>query len=62
MGRGGRARWLRAGAGAMAACAVQNLELLGESGQPAGVVRSGELVVVRATLRLEMRSRNPLSE
>jgi lipopolysaccharide transport system ATP-binding protein len=31
---------------------VENLELLGESGHPSGVVRSGELVVVRVTLRV----------
>jgi energy-coupling factor transporter ATP-binding protein EcfA2 len=31
---------------------VENLELLGESGQPAGVLRSGELVTVRATLHV----------
>jgi lipopolysaccharide transport system ATP-binding protein len=40
---------------------VENLELLGESGQPAGVVRSGELVVVRATLRVESAVAEPVA-
>ena len=40
---------------------VENLELLGESGQPAGVVRSGELVVVRATLRVERAVAEPVA-
>ena len=39
---------------------VENLELLGESGQPAGVVRSGELVVVRVTLRVESAVADPV--
>lgn len=39
---------------------VQNLELLGESGQPSGVVRSGELVVVRVTLRMESAVADPV--
>src|ERR1035438_90273 len=40
---------------------VENLELLGESGQAAGVVRSGELVVVRATLRVESAVAEPVA-
>ena len=40
---------------------VENLELLGETGQPAGVVRSGELVVVRATLRVESAVAEPVA-
>jgi len=40
---------------------VDNLELLGESGQPAGVVRSGELVVVRATLRVQNAVAEPVA-
>ncbi len=39
---------------------VQNLELLGESGRPSGVVRSGELVVVRVTLRMENAVADPV--
>jgi ABC-type sugar transport system ATPase subunit len=39
---------------------IENLELLGEMGQPAGVVRSGELVVVRVTLRLESAVAQPV--
>jgi lipopolysaccharide transport system ATP-binding protein len=39
---------------------VENLELLGESGQPAGVIRSGELVVVRITLRVENAVADPV--
>ncbi|MGA3043899.1 MAG: Wzt carbohydrate-binding domain-containing protein [Bryobacteraceae bacterium] len=39
---------------------VENLELLGEAGQPAVVVRSGELVVVRATLRIAAAVADPV--
>jgi energy-coupling factor transporter ATP-binding protein EcfA2 len=39
---------------------IENLELLGEAGQPAGVVRSGELVVVRVTLRVEGAVADPV--
>jgi lipopolysaccharide transport system ATP-binding protein len=39
---------------------VENLELFGESGQPATVVRSGELVVVRATLRIVSAVADPV--
>jgi lipopolysaccharide transport system ATP-binding protein len=39
---------------------VENLELLGESGQPASVVRSGELVVVRVTLRVACAVADPV--
>jgi hypothetical protein len=34
--------------------------LLGESGRPSGVVRSGELVVVRVTLRMENAVADPV--
>lgn len=37
---------------------IENLQLLGELGQPAGIVRSGELVVVRVTLRMQ----NPVAD
>lgn len=39
---------------------VTNLELLGESGQPTGVVRSGELVVVRAALEIRHSVADPV--
>jgi hypothetical protein len=39
---------------------IQNLELLGETGHPAGVVRSGELVVVRVTLRVASPVADPV--
>ena len=39
---------------------VENLELLGESGQPTGVARSGELVVVRVTLRVASAVADPV--
>ncbi|HUE20449.1 MAG TPA: Wzt carbohydrate-binding domain-containing protein [Bryobacteraceae bacterium] len=39
---------------------IENLELLGESGQPAGVVRSGELVVVRVTLQVTSAVADPV--
>jgi lipopolysaccharide transport system ATP-binding protein len=39
---------------------IQNLELLGEMGRPAGVVRSGELVVVRVTLCVQQAVADPV--
>jgi len=39
---------------------VENLELLGESGQPAGVLRSGELVTVRVTLHVASAVADPV--
>jgi len=39
---------------------IENLELLGESGKPAGVVRSGELVTARVTLRMRCAVADPV--
>lgn len=39
---------------------IEKLELLGESGQPASVVRSGELVVARVTLRFRDAVADPV--